>query len=321
MRFSKTLGIILLMLSFCSAALAQIPAPRGSSSSAERVRERNEADLQRRIWEMHHLEERLRAATEQPRMPPPEPKLSDEARQRILKLRKVDPADIEKYKALLKQEDSGIFKIFPNLGCQSKTVVRIDGDCAEYVPLSNSFAFRNNSYSDEVYHDIHYQNQRIVSNSFFSQGVFAIVGDEPIEAIDLTHPAVKYLVSIPADTDFKSAKEHARAFTTGVDANGYKFTDNFTPQENATYAMRMIAYRLGNSLKPITDETTMIEKMFHSLAFDKRDDVVVLFRILKRDENSGLTIVWKELSRTDAAKIKFAKNEPLKDFRPDQRSH
>jgi len=187
--------------------------------------------------------------------------------------------------------------------------------------LSNAFVFRSNNYSDEIYHDIHYQSQRIVSDSFFSQGVFAIVGDEPIEAIDLSHPAVQYLVSIPADSDPKSATAHARAYKTGVEANGYKFTDNFTPQENATYAMRMIAYRLSNSLKPISDETTTIEKMFHSLAFDKRDDVVVLFRILGRDENAGLTIVWKELSRADAPKIKFGKNDPLKDFRPYDKSH
>lgn len=250
-------------------------------------------------------------------MPPPEPKLSAEDKQRVLKLRKVDPADIEKYKTLLKQEDAGIFKIFPNLGCQSKNVLRIDGECAKFVPLSSSFNFRGNSYGDEVYHDIHFQTERIICNSFFSQGVFVTIGDEPIETLDVSHPALSYLASIQPDTDPKSAKEHARAFRTGVDANGYKFTDSFAPQENATYALRMMAYRLSNSLKPISDETTMTEMMFHSLAFDKRDDVVIVFRILRRDENSGLTIVWRELSRSDAGKIKFGKNEPLKDFRPE----
>jgi len=273
------------------------------------------------MWEMHHLEERLRAATNEPRKPPPEPKLSAEERQRVLTLRRVDPADIERYRALLNQDGSGIFKLFPNLGCLSKTVVRIDGECKNFVPMSSSFTFRTNNYSDDVYHDIHYQPERIVSNSFFSQGIFVAIGDEAIETIDLSHPAVQYLVSIQPDTDPKSAKEHARAFKTAVEGNGYKFTDNFIPQENATYAMRMMAYRLSNALKPVSPETTMTEMMFHSLAFDKRVDVVVLFRILRRDESSGLTIVWKELSRADAGKIKFGKNDPLKDFRPDERSH
>ena len=321
MRFSKAVCTLLVPLPFCLMTAAQIPAPRGSSSAAERVRERNEADLQRRMWEMRHLEERLRAATEQPRMPPPEPKLSDEEKQRILKLRKVDAADIERYKALLKQDDAGIFKIFPDLGCVSKTVVSIAAECAKFVPLSSSFTFRTNNYSDAVYHDIHYENERIVSNSFFSQGVFVTVGDEPIEAIDLSHPALKYLVSIEPDADPKSAKDHARAYMTGLEADGYKFADHFVPLENATYAMRMMAYRLSNPLKPISDETTTAEMMLHSLTFDKRVDIVVLFRVLRRDENSGLTIVWKQLSRADAGKIKFGKNDPLKDFRPDESKH
>jgi hypothetical protein len=320
MRLLKALGTFLLLLAFCFSAISQTPAPRPSTSN-DRIRQREEAELQQRMWNMHHLEERLRAATAEPRTPPPEPKLSTEERQRIFRLRRIDPADIEKYKTLLKQENAGIFKIFPNLGCQSKAVIRIDGECANFVPLSSSFTFRTNNYSDEIYHDILYQNERIVSNSFFSQGVFVMLGDEPLETVDITHPALKYLLSIEPAIDPKSAKERARAFKSGVEENGYKFTDNFTPQENATYAMRMMAYRLENSLRPISNETTTMEMMFHSLAFDKRDDLIVVFRVLRRDENAGLTIVWKELSRSDAGKIKFGKNEPLKDFRPDDRAH
>jgi hypothetical protein len=67
----------------------------------------------------------------------------------------------------------------------------------------------------------------------------------------------------------------------------------------------------------MSNETTTDEMMFLSLAFDKRLDMIVVFRILGRDEFDGLTIVWKELKRKDAAKIKFGKREVLKDFRSD----
>jgi hypothetical protein len=261
----------------------------------------------------------MRALSKQPRTPAPEPQLTDEERGRVLKLRKVDPADIGKYSSFLKQQDTGIFKIFPNMGCVSKAVVSVSGECARFVPLSSSFTFRTNNYSDEVYHDIYFKDERIVSDSFFSQGIFVEVGDEPIEAIDLSHRALKYLTSFQPDADTRSATEHAKAFQSGIEASGYRYADNFAPQEKVTYAMRMIAYRIGNALKPVTEDTPMNEMMFHSLAFDKRVDVVVLFRVVRRDELSGLTIVWKELSRADAAKIKFGKTEPLKDFRPDDR--
>lgn len=60
----------------------------------------------------------------------------------------------------------------------------------------------------------------------------------------------------------------------------------------------------------------MNEMMFLSLAVDKRLDVILVFRILNRDEYGGLTIVWKELSRSDAAKLRFGKNQSMRDFRP-----
>lgn len=320
MKFSKAFGVLIFVLPLFYPTHAQtVPAPRGPSTSGDRMRERGEADLQRRMWEMHHLEERLRVATKQPRTPAPEPKLSEEQRERILTLRRVDPADVEKYASLLRQKDTGIFKLFPNLGCMSKTVVKVSAECEKFVPLSSSFTFRTNNYSDEVYHDIFYKNERIVSDSFFSQGIFVAVGDEPIEAIDVSHPALKYLTSFQPDAEPGSAKDHAKLFRAGVESDGFRYEDSFEPRENTTYAMRMVAYRLANNLDPMSDETTMTEMMFHSLQFDKRVDLVVLFRILRRDENSGITLVWKQVSRADAGKIKFGKNVALKDFRPDSK--
>lgn len=287
---------------------------------SDSARDRSEADIERRIANMRHLEKRLRAATREPRKLPEEPRLSDEQKDRVRKLRLVGVADIEKYNQLLKGEHTGIFKIFPNLGCVSKSVVRISSECERFVPMSSSFTFRTNSYSDDVYHDIFFKDERLSSNSFFSQAIFGAIGDEPIESISLDHNALKFLVSYQGDADPKLAGEHARQFQTGVDSDGFRYADHVTPQVNTTYAVRMIAYRLENVLKPLSDETTMTEMMFLSLAFDKRIDLVVVFRVLARDEYGGLTIVWKELSRQDAPKIKFAKNQALKDFRPTQKN-
>ena len=273
------------------------------------------------MWDMAQLEGRMRALSNEPRTPRPAPHLTEAERERIHTVRKIEPVYLDKYSLFLSQKNTGIFKLFPDIGCVSKIVVSISDACARFVPLSSSFTFRTNNYSDEVYHDIYFKDEQIISNSFFSQGVFVAVGDEPIENIDLSHAALKYLDSFQPAVDTPSAIEHAKAFNEGVEANGYRYVDHFSPKENQTYFMRMLAYRLGNTMRPITNDTPMSEMMFHSLALDKRVDIVVLFRILNRDENSGLTIVWKELSRAEAGKIKFAKNEPRKDFRPDLRHH
>jgi hypothetical protein len=126
---------------------------------------------------------------------------------------------------------------------------------------------------------------------------------------------LKYLVAYQPDTDPKAAAEHAKQFRSGITVDGFRYTDSITPDENRTFAMRLIAYGLENGLGPVTDQTTSDEMLFQSLVYDKRVDVVVVFRILERDELGGLTIVWKELSRSDAAKIKFRKNQSPKEFR------
>lgn len=319
MRSSTACAIFLFLPLLCSTSAAQSTPTAVVRTPIERQRDRVEADLQRRMTDMRALDQKMRPEKPQPPNVPTEQKLSSEERSRILRLRHVAALDVGAYSAFLDQEHTGIFKLFPDYGCMSQKVIRLAGECERYVPLSSSFTFRANAYGDEIYHDIHFKGDRISSNGFFSQGIFGTVGDEPIQNVGLTHPALKFLTSYQADTDAKSVADHAEQLQKGVDADGYRYSDSISPQENVTYTLRVIAYRLKNVLKPLSAETTMNEMMFLSLSFDKRLDVIVVFRILGRDEYGGLTIVWKELVRSDAAKIKFGKDQALRDFRPNQK--
>ncbi len=285
-------------------------------ASAQPLPARAEGDLERRMRDMRAQEATLREATRKPRVVPLEPRLSDEERDRVLQLRRVSARDIGKYEVFLKREKTGILKLFPDLGCLSKNVISVAPECRRFVPMSSSFTFRTNSYSDPTYHDIHFAQDRISSHSFFSQGIFTVIGDEPIDGVGVTHPAIKYLVDFQSATDPATAGQRAREFQTGIGSGGFRYADHIVPQADTTYALRMIAYRLENTLRPISDETSMTEMMFLSLAFDKRVDITVVFRILGTDELGGMTILWKEVDRKDAGKIKFGKNQALRDFRP-----
>lgn len=300
--------------------LFSIAAGQVSDRAQELQRRQAEAQLERRMADIHLLEQKLEVITRKPREMPVEPKLSDAARQRVLQVRRVAFEDLKQHEKLLAKAGTGIFKLFPDLGCVSKNVVRIGPECDRFVPLSSSFTFRTNGYSDELYHDIYFKKDQITSNGFFSQGIFGAVGDSLIESIEKDHPSLEYLKSYEPATDPKTALEHARQFQKGVESNGYQYSDTITPRENVTYVMRIIAYRLDNTLRPVDHETAMNEIMFHSLAFDKRLDMTVVFRLLGRDELGGYTVVWKEMDRRDAAKIKFGKNQPLRDFRPHTKS-
>lgn len=309
----KTVLALSLLISCTLVGGAQVGPV--SDRQQELQRQRNEAALERRMNDMRSLEQRLRAVNQRPIRMPLEPEFTKHEKERIKRLRQIDPVDLDKYKTFLNQDGTGIFKLFPDLHCWSKNVVRISKDCERFVPITSSFTFRGNEYIDPNYHDIYFEEGKIFSRSFFMQGIFGIIGDEPIESVTLAHAAAKFLGELPAATNPNDALQHAKRFRSGVEVSGHRFVDTITPAENTTYVFRTIAYKLENSLKPLSNETTSEEKMFLSLAFDKRQDMIVVFRILRRDDLDGLTIVWRELDRKDAAKIKFGKNQVLRDFR------
>lgn len=307
----STLALVIFL---CQLAFSQIgPSPRAEEAD----RQRAEADLSRRMREMTLLEQKLRAVTQIRKAPLPEPKLSAEARERVINYRRVDRNELGSYGSLLANKGFGVFRIVPELNCISKNVVSASPQCANAVLMSSAFSFRSNSYGDELYHDVHFDKGRFKTNSFFTQGIFSDIGDEPIEKVVNDHPALKILRGMAAAAESKIAGVNAKQFAAGLDAGGFHFADNVEPKLDTTYVFRTIAYRLQNALPPLTSETTLNEMMFHSLAYDKRHDLIVVFRLIKRDEYGGVTLIWKEISRSDAPKIRFAKGEPIRDFRPD----
>lgn len=142
------------------------------------------------------------------------------------------------------------------------------------------------------------------------------LGDIPIDQITLAHPGLKFLVDFHPARDTATARLSAQDFLRGHDSDGYRYASTLQVTENSTFALRMIAYKIGNSLPPISDKSTMTELRFLSLALDKRADLIVAFRIIRKDANGSITIVWKELDKKEAPKIKFAKGEVLADFKP-----
>ncbi len=250
--------------------------------------------------------------TQRDRTPP----LNKETIDRIRNFRRIDPAEQAKYAAFLSGEHTGMLKFFPDFNCLTLEYIRIDGDCAASVPNSYAFSFRAYSYADDYYHDIAFKPDAIVSTGFYSQGMLVSLGDVPIDKINTSSAGIKYLMDFQPDLNPSAARKTAARLAEGVDSGGFKYARSVKTAENMTYAVRVIAYRNGNSLPPLSDSTTTMEKRFMSLAYDKREDLIVVFRIVKLDASGGVTMLWKELDRREAPKLKFAKGESLSDIKP-----
>lgn len=277
-----------------------------------------EKDLQRRMQDMRALDSYARRRSEKDRrdlesVAPPE--LDKKAKERVRQMRMLDARDVERYKAFLKDKKTGIFRIFPDFDCVSKTLVKLGGECSGFVPESSDFSFRSVAYTNRLYHDIGFNRTEIVSDSFFSQGILVSLGDVPIEKVDADLAEMKYLVAFKPDVLAAEARRTFQKIDGGFDSDGVHYSSRITPSENTTYLLRNIAYRSSISLPPLSEDSTFTEIKFKSLEVDQRDDIIVAFRIIRKSEDGGLTIVWKELMRKDAPKLKFGKGEAQYDFK------
>ena len=285
----------------------------------EREREergrRVETDLEKRISNLRALEELLRDADIKDRQTPQAPELDKDAKKRVALMRRINVLDAKKYATFLANKRTGIFKLFPNFDCVTPNLIRIGGDCENFVPISSDFSFRYGEYIERNYHDIGFEKNELISNGFFSQGIMVSLGDVPIEGITIESTGIRFLREFRPDSTPKEAGTTARNFDKGVDFEGLKYTSKVEPQENSTYALRVIAYSVGNSLAPPTANSTLPELKFLTLRADKRDDLIVVFRIVRKDPDGGITIVRKELDRRKAPSLKFEKGEIMSDFK------
>jgi hypothetical protein len=252
---------------------------------------------------------------------PAGPTIDKETSELIRLARRVDAADFSRYSEFLKADKTGMFKLFPDYDCVDKNVVRVDGDCKNFVMASSSFSFRNLGYAHPYYSDLGFNRGEIGSNGFFSQGIIVSLGDVRIEDVIPSRDGLKFIFDLPPASDPGEARKMSTRVKAGIENDGFTYSSAVTPAENTTYVLRSIAYNVANSLPAVTETTSMNELRFHTLAIDKRADVIIVFRIVRKGADGSLTIVWKELDRKEAPKIKFSKGDKFVDFKPDTAQH
>lgn len=310
-----------LLVFFAAVADLHSQIPQAPNANAEQQRreaeQRIEAERRLRMQNMRELDTTMKAIN-RPRMTvPAAPTIDKETSERIRIARRVDVADHARYSEFLKSDRTGMFKLFPDYDCVTKNVIRTDGNCKDFVMASSSFSFRTRAYSHLYYHDLGYNHGEIFSNAFFSQGILASLGDVPIENVTPSHAGLKFIFDFQTASEPGEARSTAARLKAGIEFGGLTYSSSVTPAENTTYALRSVAYNLDNSLPAVTETTSASELRFHTLSIDKRADVIIVFRIIRKGEDGTLTIVWKELDRREAPKIKFPKGEKLADFKPD----
>ena len=309
---------LLILITSAFSQLQSLPpelrrAPRNPDEAAYRqVQIQRTIEAQQR-QAMRQAEANARASATLPREKLPS--LTEEDRKRIEALLTPNPDDVAANKKLLDQSRTGIFRLFPNSDCETRRQIRVDGNCANHVPGGSSYSFRPGALTP----DIHFNNGLLVGEGFFAQSIMTELGDMPILELEASAVGFRFLKDFVPAPDFTGARDQYAKIHGGITSDGKTYSNNALPKLNTTYAIRIIAYRNDNNLlRRMPREGTTVDNQvmnFRTVQSDNRFDLLVAFRIIRREADGNLTLVWKELSRKKSPAITFDRDQELADLK------
>ncbi len=222
----------------------------------------------------------------------------------------IDAADLELSKDFLSQPRTGIFRLFADNNCFANGFMQTDDNCKNIFPGTWFYSFRAKDYSDNTFFDILLKNGRLVSDGFLSQGILTKSGNFSLDNVNLESKGVKFLAAFKPAEKTKDIKIQYEQIGNGIESDGYKYAREVIAEVGEVYLMRVIAYRLqkkflDKTLKNIQNETNI--SMF-MLEQDERVDLMVAFRIIRKETSGNLTIIWKELSKKKSPEAIFAED-------------
>ena len=293
-------------------------APRTPDEAAYRQLARQRAIDAQNQGEMRRVEQAARSSA---RLPQEKfGKLTPKERKKIEALRAPDPADLATYKDFLAQPDTGIVRLLPGYNCESKYIVRVDGNCANSLPGASFHRFRQDSISG----DMVFLDGDLIAEGFFSNSIMTGLGNIPLDQVTIETRGMKFLTDFKPDTDLGIVKTQYLQILKGLQIDEFIYANRLLAIPDMTYALRIIAYRNGNNvtkrlnrylLLGVTPPPESQDMMFMALKNDTRIDLTVGFRVIRRDSDGSITLIWKELGRKEAPEITFPDEVALADFK------
>ncbi len=173
------------------------------------------------------------------------------------------------YTLFLAQPDTGIFRLLSRDGSEEK-LLTVYGNGAYY-----SFARMTNEYGRG--NDISLNTGRIqMSNGNNSLGLISLLGDIPLETVTIDHPAVEFLKTAMTGKD-SPGRQIQRQSQNGFRQGEFTYTKEAVASSNTTYVLR--------SVDP------------------PGSDLLIAMRVVKRDVDGSVVIVWKKLKTFPAPVI------------------
>ncbi len=210
---------------------------------------------------------------------------------------------LSKYAQFLAQPKTGIFRLLPDNDCaENALVVKANEDCLKTIPDSSFYSFREIEHTHEAVADIRLKDGILVTDGVLAHGMIVNLGDVVLDKVSLGDESLIYLRNYqPKELSRDALKQH-KELQSGVKLGKYEYRSIHYAKENSTYVLRVIAYK-GSIFRSFRGFN------YDLLEGDKRIDLTVAFRIIRKESDGSVTMIWKELERRKSPKLKFIKKK------------
>ena len=211
--------------------------------------------------------------------------------------------DLTRYAQFLEQPNTGIFRLLPDLNCdENPLVIKADEECLSAIPESSFYSFREKEYTPEILSDIRLENNHLITSGILAQGILVSLGDVSLENVSLKSEGMAFLNAYSPPTSATEAQKQFLEIAKGVSSGKYSYRKAFPVREDTTFALRVIAYR-GSIFR------TFRGYRYDLLEGDKRIDLTLAFRVIRKGTDGGVTLLWKELQHRKSPRIEFPKRK------------
>ena len=174
------------------------------------------------------------------------------------------------YADFLQQPDTGLARLLPRETYDSDAYKKTIGLTVRGGGSYYSFTSRTHEYGKGTQIGLE-QGQLKTCFAGADYGMITNLGDVPLESISVEHPAAMFLVSYERAGDEPRARSEYRRFSFGENIDGALYKTTLPATVNNSYVLRGIHY--------------------------SDSDVVIAFRVVRKDTDGSLIIAWKLLKK------------------------
>jgi hypothetical protein len=190
--------------------------------------------------------------------------------------------DLDRFKNFLKLPDTGLIRLFPKGRFLYSPNIVSAGDPKQIstLPITGAgaaYSFTKKTHEMSEWSEIAFQDGKLFSG--FAGGVLgfmANLGDMPLESVSLKTPGVEYLRRLTGPKSRSEAILQSKRNSDGFKAGDATYYSVLEAVPGSTYVLRSVA--------------------------EGRSDILITFRVCRKDEDGSLIILWRRL-RIDTAPI------------------